>query len=77
MWKFMCLRGSVVLLFLALSVSCAIGFGQASVPAQANTPGQPPAKAELPALPEMWARLTARVNLEKLKVGDSVDAVVA
>jgi len=69
--KYICLRGSAFLLLLALGISCAIGFGQAT------NPGQPPARAALPALPEMWAKLPARLDLEKLKVGDTVDAVVA
>ncbi len=83
MWKFVCLRGSVVLLFLAPGVSCAIGFGQTNAPVQTNAPGQanapaqPPAKAVLPALPEMWVKLPARLDLEKVKVGGTVDAVVA
>jgi hypothetical protein len=77
MGKFICLRGSAVLMLFALNVSCAAGFGQASAPAQTNTAGQPAAKGAPPALPEMWAKLPAHVDLEKLKVGDTVDAVVA
>jgi len=81
--NFICLRSYLVLLFLALGVSCAIGFGQATAPVQTNpsgpaiAPGRPAAKVELPALPEMWVKLPARLDFEKLKVGETVDAVVA
>jgi hypothetical protein len=82
MRNFIHLRISMILLFLALGVSCLVGFGPISVAAQTNStgsaiaPGQPGAKVELPALPEMWVKLPARLDLEKLKIGDTVDAVV-
>jgi hypothetical protein len=43
----------------------------------AATGAQTPPKPDKPALPEMWVKLTARVDLEKLKVGDAVPAVAA
>jgi len=80
--KFIYLRSYSLVLCLALSVSCAIGFGQATAPVPTNpsgpaiASGRPAAKVELPALPEMWVKLPARLEFEKLKVGAKIDVVV-
>ena len=57
-------RTSFLLSFLILAIAAAIC-------------AQTAAKPDKPPLPEMWVKLPARVDLEKLTPGDAVAAVVA